>query len=85
MKVGVVDVDVRVSSYLKEELAWAVDKRLRVISTIMLFKNSKSIKELKNKAVLNLNNIVCVAMWPLVTYSNCFEIVSTVAVALLWF
>ena len=38
MKVGVVDVDVRVSSHLKEELAWAVDKRLRVISTIMLFK-----------------------------------------------
>ena len=38
MKVGVVDVDVRISSYLKEELAWAVDKRLRVISTIMLFK-----------------------------------------------
>ena len=38
MKVGVVDVDVRVSSYLKEELAWVVDKRLRVISTIMLFK-----------------------------------------------
>ena len=33
-----VDVDVRVSSHLKEELAWAVDKRLRVISTIMLFK-----------------------------------------------
>ena len=38
MKVGVVDVDVRVSSHLKEELAWAVDKRLRVISAIMLFK-----------------------------------------------
>ena len=38
MKVGVVDVDVRISSYLKEELAWAVDKRLQVISTIMLFK-----------------------------------------------
>ena len=37
MKVGVVDVDVRVSSHLKEELAWAVDKWLRVISTIMLF------------------------------------------------
>ena len=30
-----VDVDVRVLSHLKEELAWAVDKRLRVISTIM--------------------------------------------------
>ena len=38
IKVGVVDVDIRVSSHLKEELAWAVGKRLRVISTIMLFK-----------------------------------------------
>ena len=38
MKVGVVDIGVRVSSYLKEELAWAVDKRLQLISTIMLFK-----------------------------------------------
>ena len=37
MKVGVVDVDVRISNHLKEELAWAVDKWLRVISTIMLF------------------------------------------------
>ena len=42
-----VDVDVRVSSHLKEELTWAVDKWLQVISTIMLFKNSKSTKELK--------------------------------------
>ena len=42
-----VDIDVRVSSHLKEELTWAVDKRLRVIITIMLFKNSKSTKELK--------------------------------------
>ena len=34
-----VDVDVRpVSSHLKEGLTWAIDKRLRVISTIMLFK-----------------------------------------------
>ena len=33
-----VDVDVRVSSHLKEELTWAIDKRLRVISTIMLLK-----------------------------------------------
>ena len=47
IKVGVVDLDVRVSSYLKEELTWAVDKQLWVISTIMLFKNSKSTKELK--------------------------------------
>ena len=42
-----VDVDVRVSSHLKEELAWAIDKRLQVISTIMLFKSSKSTMELK--------------------------------------
>ena len=46
-----VDVDVCISSHLKEELAWAVDKRLRVISTL---KNSKTTKELKELAVLNL-------------------------------
>ena len=39
IKVGVVDVDVRVSSHLKEELTWAIDKWLRVISTKVLFKN----------------------------------------------
>ena len=49
-----VDVDVCVSSHLKEELAWAVDKWLQVISIIMLFKNSKNTKELNNTAVLNL-------------------------------
>ena len=38
MKMGVVDVDVCISSHLKEELAWAIDKWLQVISTIMLFK-----------------------------------------------
>ena len=42
-----VDVDVRILSHLKEELTWAIDKRLRIISTIMLLKSSKSIKELK--------------------------------------
>ena len=33
IKVSVVDVDVHVSSHLKEELTWAIDKRLRIIST----------------------------------------------------
>ena len=33
-----VDVGVHVSSHLKEELAWAVDKWLLFTSTIMLFK-----------------------------------------------
>ena len=42
-----VDVDICVLSYLKEELTWAIDKWLWAISTVMLFKNSKSIKELK--------------------------------------
>ena len=42
-----VDLDVCVSSLLKEELAWATDKRLWVISNIMLFKSSYSAKELK--------------------------------------
>ena len=46
IKVGVVD-DILVSSYLKEELTWAIDKWFQVISTIVLFKNSKSTKELK--------------------------------------
>ena len=31
-------MDVCVLSHLKEEPAWAADKQLRVISTIMLFK-----------------------------------------------
>ena len=51
MKVGVVDIDVQVSSHLKEELAWAVDKQLWVISVIMLFKNIKELKE-TNKTIL---------------------------------
>ena len=44
-----VDVDIHVLSRLKEELAWAVDKWHRVISTIMLFKNSYSTKELAKR------------------------------------
>ena len=49
-----VDVDVCVSSHLKEELALAVEEWLRVISTIKCdSKYSKSTKELKSKAILN--------------------------------
>ena len=48
-----VDIDVHVLSHLKKELTWAIDKWLRVISTIMLFKK-QSTKGLKNKVVLNL-------------------------------
>ena len=43
-----VDMDMHVSSHLKEELAWVADKWFWVIiDTIMLFKNSYSTKELK--------------------------------------
>ena len=44
-----VDIDVCVSSHLKEELTWAIDEWLWVINTMMLFKNSKSSKELRIK------------------------------------
>ena len=36
--VVMVDMDIHVLSHLKAELAWAADKQLRVISTIMLCK-----------------------------------------------
>ena len=58
MKVGVVDVDVCVSSQLKEELAWALGKWLLVISTIMLFKNSKTTKELKGTSHFKFKTIL---------------------------
>ena len=38
IKVGVAYVNIRVSRHLKEELAWAIDKWLRIISNKMLIK-----------------------------------------------
>ena len=51
-----VNVDVHVLNHLKEEMAWAVyvGKRLRVISTIMVFKSCKTTKELKGTSCLKL-------------------------------
>ena len=37
-KVGVAYLNVRVSRRLKEELGWAIDKRIRLIANKMLFK-----------------------------------------------
>ena len=65
-----VNIDVRILSHLKEELTWAIDKWPRVISTIMLFKNSKSTKELKNlknKAILNLKQY-CIHCYVALSY-----------------
>ena len=72
-----VDIDVCASGHLKEELPWAVDKWLQVISTIMFLKNSWSTKERNGTKKCN---IVYIVMWPLLMYSNYFEIhvVSTV-------
>ena len=66
-------VGVYVLRRFKEELAWATDIWLQIISNVMLFKAVIPLK-LKNKVVLSLFNIVCVAMWSLVTYSNCLVI-----------
>ena len=53
-----------------EELAWAVDKQLRVISNKMLFKAVvRTTKKLKKKAVLNLKQY---CMHYYVTLSNVF-------------
>ena len=58
--------------HLKEELALAIDKWLQVMSNTMLFKqlDHYTTKNLKVKAILIENNIVCIAMCPLVTYYN---------------
>ena len=66
-------IGIHVLRYLKEELAWATDEWLGVISKVMLFKQLYDCKKIKNNH-FKLNNIVCVAMWSLVMYSNCFVI-----------
>ena len=55
---GVVDVDVPVSSHIKEELAWSVGKQLQVISTKLIVKNSKSTTELKGKSHFKFEKIL---------------------------
>ena len=62
INVGVAYMNVQISKQLKEELAWAIDKQLLVISNKM-FNYTTTI--LKNKAI-----IILYAMWPLVTCSN---------------
>ena len=52
-------MNVPILTCLKEELSWAIDKWLRLVINTMLF---KTVISLKNKAVFNLKNIVCVAI-----------------------
>ena len=62
-KTGVVDVDIRISSHLKEELAWVADKWLQVIcylKTIMVCtKKPKGTKAILNfkKCYVGLSNV----------------------------
>ena len=46
---SMVDVGIRVSSHLKQELAWAADKWLHIVSTVynITYLNSYSTKVLK--------------------------------------
>ena len=47
-------MNVRVLKHLKEELVWAIDERLQVISNKMLFRTviTYTTKKLKNKGIL---------------------------------
>ena len=70
INVGMAYVGIHVSRHLKEELAWAIDKWLWIISNIMLFKTViYTTKELKNKAVLNLKQY---CMYCYMALSNVF-------------
>ena len=55
----------------KRRAGLGYNKWLRVISNTMLFKSYNS-EELKNRPILSFQNIISIAMWSLVTYSNCF-------------
>ena len=56
-------VNVCVSTLLKEELSWGIDKQLWLIINTMLYLNSYTTKNLMNKVVFNnLSNTVCIAM-----------------------
>ena len=55
----------------QEELAWATDKRLPAISNIMLF--NKTVVPLRKWRIIHCK-FICIAMWSLVMYSNCFVI-----------
>ena len=74
-KVGVAYVGVHISRYSKEGLAWATDKWLQVISTIMLF---KTIIPLRNSRIKPFYvSIILYALLrtcSLVTYTSCFII-----------
>ena len=74
---GAVDVDIRIWSHLKVELAWVVYKRLWIISTLKNSKSTKELKRTKEQSHFKFKTIVYVAMWPLITYSNYFKIFST--------
>ena len=63
-------VNVRVSRHLKEELAWAIDKWLPVISNKMLTKTVIPLKT-KEKTVLNLTKILVIPFQLCLNITKC--------------
>ena len=53
-----VNVDVHVSSHLKEELTWAMDKRFRVITIMALLFTGRYFHEFHEKVAFRENIIV---------------------------
>ena len=65
-------MNVHVSRLLKEELAWAIDKQLQVISNH--YNVSYTTKKIKNKAVLNLKQYTyCLRCY--VAFSNIYQFI----------
>ena len=55
----VVHEHTRISRYLKQELAWAIDIWLQVIINTMLFKTSYTTKNIMNKVENNTVHVGC--------------------------
>ena len=71
IRMGVAFVNVHISRCLKQELSWAIDKWLWLIINTLLFKNSYTTKNLKNKTIFNLKQY---CMYCYVTLSNVFQL-----------
>ena len=52
-----IHMGIHISWYLKEELAWAIDKLLQVISNIMLFKTVIPLRVFMFKTILDV--LIC--------------------------
>ena len=73
IRVGVAYVNICVLRHLKEEVNWAIDKRLQLIINIILFKTVIcTTKNLRNKTVFTLKQY---CMHCYATLSNVFQLI----------